>query len=88
MSEIIARPFVQLAARFAAVSGVIQTSFLGVRVFEAPMPWPWLFGLVMQAFVIATFLAATRWAYRPLLVWVMSVVFLFVAFWVGQDLTG
>jgi len=38
--------------------------------------------------VIATVLAATRWAYRPLLVWAMYVIFLFVAFWVGPNLVG
>lgn len=88
MNEILARPVVQLAARVAAVSGVIQTGFLGMRVFEAPMPWPWLVGLVLLAFAIATVLAATRWAYRPLLIWAMSLVFVFVASWVGPNLVG
>ncbi len=88
MNEILARPWVRLAARFAAVSGVVQTGFLGMRVFEAPMPWPWLVGLVLLAFVIATVLAATRWAYRPLLIWAMSLIFVFVAVWIGQELTG
>lgn len=89
MSEILAPPVVQLTARIAAVAGVIAAGSLYARaLLVTPMPWPWLFGLVWLAFVIATVLAARRWPYRPLLIWVMSVVFLFVAFWIGRTFLG
>ncbi len=80
---------IQLAARIAALGGVIATGsvYLG-SVLIAPMPWPLVFGVIWVGFVVATILAARRWAYRPLLFPVMSLAFIVIALWVGQDIFG
>ena len=52
------------------------------------MPWPVLFGFVWLGFLVATIFAASRWAYLSLLLPVVSLAFIVVALWVGQDVLG
>ncbi len=88
-TNLLAHPAVQLIARIAAVGAVIATGlvYLG-SVLIAPMPWPFVFTVVWLSFVIATILAARQWAYRPLLLPVISLAFIVIALWVGQDIFG
>lgn len=89
MTELLAHPATQLAARLVAIGGVIATGlvYLG-SVLIAPMPWPWVLGVVWLGFVVATIVAALRWAYGSLLLPVISLAFIVIALWIGQDVFG
>ncbi len=87
MSDPPARRSAQLIARIAAFVALLASGyFTATSVLVAPMPWPWIFGLVWLGFVVATILLAFRWPYRALGVALMSVAVVLIALWIGQSM--
>jgi hypothetical protein len=87
MSEPPARRSAQLTARIAAFVALLASGyFTATSVLVAPMPWPWIFGLVWLGFVVATILLAFRWPYRALGAALMSVAVVLIALWIGQSM--